>query len=93
MRMGKRTRFRMEKTMSSKICDQNFEKNEAAFQQGLIERTGQIEAVLRAYLPEAAGPQRVIMEAMEYSLMADNTHRIRGGHGDPGWRCPAEFCL
>ncbi len=56
--------------MSSKICDQNFEKNEAAFQQGLIERTGQIEAVLRAYLPEAAGPQRVIMEAMEYSLMA-----------------------
>ncbi len=56
--------------MSSKICDQNFEKNEAAFQQGLIERTGQIEAVLRAYLPEAAGPQRVIMEAMGYSLMA-----------------------
>lgn len=77
--------------MSSKICDQNFEKNEAAFQQGLIERTGQIEAVLRAYLPEAAGPQRVIMEAMEYSLMAggkrlrpmlmQEAYRLCGGQG------------
>ena len=77
--------------MSSKICDQNFEKNEAAFQQGLIERTGQIEAVLRAYLPEAAGPQRVIMEAMGYSLMAggkrlrpmlmQEAYRLCGGQG------------
>lgn len=54
---------RMEKTM-------NCEKNEAIFRNELEERINQIERILREYLPEAAGPQKVIMEAMEYSLMA-----------------------
>lgn len=77
--------------MNCKTCDNHSENNEAAFQKGLEERSGQIEAILRAYLPEAAGPQRVIMEAMEYSLMAggkrlrpmlmQEAYRLCGGQG------------
>jgi len=77
--------------MNCKTCDNHSENNEAAFQKGLEERGGQIEAILRAYLPEAAGPQRVIMEAMEYSLMAggkrlrpmlmQEAYRLCGGQG------------
>ncbi|EOS41331.1 polyprenyl synthetase family protein [Lachnospiraceae bacterium] len=77
--------------MNCKTCDNHSEINEAAFQKGLEERSGQIEAILRAYLPEAAGPQRVIMEAMEYSLMAggkrlrpmlmQEAYRLCGGQG------------
>lgn len=77
--------------MNCKICDNHSENNEAVFQKGLEERSGQIEAILRAYLPEAAGPQRVIMEAMEYSLMAggkrlrpmlmQEAYRLCGGQG------------
>lgn len=72
-------------------CDKNTEKSEALFQEGLKERTTQIEALLRTFLPEAAGPQKVIMEAMEYSLMAggkrlrpmlmQEAYRLCGGQG------------
>lgn len=72
-------------------CDKNTEKSEALFQEGLKERATQIEALLRTFLPEAAGPQKVIMEAMEYSLMAggkrlrpmlmQEAYRLCGGQG------------
>ena len=61
--MGIHTSFRMEKTM-------NCEKNERMFQNGLEERRERIEELLKEYLPEATGPQQVIMEAMEYSMLA-----------------------
>lgn len=48
----------------------NCEKNERNFQNELKERKERIEEILKEYLPEAAGPQQVIMEAMEYSLLA-----------------------
>ena len=34
-------------------------------------RTEYVESVLKKYLPEKEGLQKVIMEAMEYSLMAE----------------------
>ena len=39
-------------------------------------RTGYIEGVLKEYLPKQEGYQKLIMEAMEYSLMAGGK-RIR----------------
>lgn len=55
------------------------------------EKTTHIEAVLRKYLPKAEGFQAVIMEAMEYSLMAggkrlrpmlmEETYHMFGGEG------------
>lgn len=54
------------------------------------EKVEEIEAVLREYLPEKSGFQHVIMEAMEYSLMAGGkrlrpmlmmeTYRMFGGN-------------
>ncbi len=71
--------------------DKNMEKDEALFQEGLGERIRQIETLLRAFLPKAEGPQKVIMEAMEYSLMAggkrlrpmlmQEAYRLCGGRG------------
>ena len=40
------------------------------FKEEQKEKVEKIEAILREYLPEANGYQSVIMEAMEYSLMA-----------------------
>ena len=40
------------------------------FKEEQKEKVEKIEAILREYLPEANGYQIVIMEAMEYSLMA-----------------------
>ena len=40
------------------------------FKEEQKEKVEKIEAILREYLPEASGYQSVIMEAMEYSLMA-----------------------
>lgn len=34
------------------------------------QKVAEIEQILKAYLPEKEGPQAIIMEAMEYSLMA-----------------------
>ncbi len=69
----------------------NCEKNERMFQNGLEERRERIEELLKEYLPEATGPQQVIMEAMEYSMMAggkrlrpmlmQEAYRLCGGRG------------
>ena len=40
------------------------------FKEELKDRVDHIEEILKRYLPEAEGYQKVIMEAMEYSLMA-----------------------
>lgn len=40
------------------------------FEQELARRVSEIEEVLKRYLPERTGPQRTVMEAMEYSLLA-----------------------
>ena len=59
------------------------------FQTQQKEKVWEIEEILRQYLPEKQGYQKVIMEAMEYSLMAggkrlrpmlmQETHRLFGG--------------
>lgn len=59
------------------------------FKEEQKERVEKIQAILREYLPEANGYQSVIMEAMEYSLMAGGkrlrpmlmmeTYRLFGG--------------
>lgn len=56
------------------------------------QKIAEIERILRTYLPEAEGEQAVIMEAMEYSLMAggkrlrpmlmQETFRLFGGEGE-----------
>ena len=40
------------------------------FKQELEQRTQETERILMAYLPEETGHQRIIMEAMNYSVMA-----------------------
>ena len=62
-----------------------------SFNEEYREKKEYIENVLRAYLPEKEGYQKVIMEAMEYSLMAGGkrlrpvlmleTYRLFGGMG------------
>lgn len=62
-----------------------------SFNEEYREKKEYIENVLRAYLPEKEGYQKVIMEAMEYSLMAGGkrlrpvlmleTYRLFGGKG------------
>lgn len=69
----------------------NCEKNETMFQNELEEKVKQIESLLKGYLPKIAGPQQVIMEAMEYSLLAggkrlrpmlmQEAFRLCGGQG------------
>ena len=59
------------------------------------EKIEKIEEVLQTYLPKAEGHQKVIMEAMEYSLMAGGkrlrpmlmweTYRMFGGEGEIIW--------
>ena len=59
------------------------------FREEQKQRTEQIEQILRRFLPEAKGEQRLIMEAMEYSLLAGGkrlrpmlmweTYRLFGG--------------
>lgn len=61
------------------------------FREEQKQRTEQIEQILRHFLPEAKGEQRLIMEAMEYSLLAGGkrlrpmlmweTYRLFGGKG------------
>ncbi len=40
-------------------------------------KVAEIEEILKRYLPEAEGYQKVIMEAMEYSLMAGGKDFVR----------------
>jgi geranylgeranyl diphosphate synthase type II len=57
----------------------------------LADKVTKIEEVLKVYLPEQEGSQKIIMEAMEYSLMAggkrlrpmlmQETYRLFGGSG------------
>lgn len=59
------------------------------FKEAYQKKVEEIEQILRAYLPEQTGYQKVIMEAMEYSLMAGGkrlrpmlmkeTYRLFGG--------------
>ena len=61
------------------------------FKEEQKQRTEQIEQILKRFLPEVKGEQRLIMEAMEYSLLAGGkrlrpmlmweTYRLFGGKG------------
>lgn len=61
------------------------------FKQQQMQKVQEIEAVLEAYLPAQEGYQKLIMEAMEYSVMAggkrlrpmlmQETYRLFGGEG------------
>lgn len=60
------------------------------FKEEQVKRVEQIEEILKKYLPKQEGRQKVIMEAMEYSVMAGGkrlrpmlmmeTYRLFGGH-------------
>lgn len=62
------------------------------FKEEQQKRVEQIEEILREYLPEKDGEQKLIMDAMEYSLMAggkrlrpmlmQETYRLFGGTGE-----------
>ena len=61
------------------------------FKEEYTGRVAAIEEILKKYIPKAEGPQQLIMEAMEYSLMAggkrlrpmlmQETYRMFGGSG------------
>lgn len=60
-----------------------------SFKEKQVEKVREIEAILQKYLPEQQGYQKIIMEAMEYSVMAggkrlrpmlmQETYRLFGG--------------
>lgn len=62
------------------------------FNEELARRVQEIEKILKDYMPEEQGPQKLIMEAMNYSIMAggkrlrpmlmQETYRLFGGEGD-----------
>lgn len=62
------------------------------FKEQMTGRVEKIEEILKAYMPEEEGPQRLIMEAMNYSILAggkrlrpmlmQETYRLFGGEGD-----------
>lgn len=62
------------------------------FNEELERRVQEIEKILKDYMPEEQGPQKLIMEAMNYSIMAggkrlrpmlmQETYRLFGGEGD-----------
>lgn len=62
------------------------------FNEELERRVQEIEKILKDYMPEEQGPQKLIMEAMNYSIMAggkrlrpmlmQETYRLFGGKGD-----------
>ncbi|MBE5877574.1 MAG: polyprenyl synthetase family protein [Lachnospiraceae bacterium] len=62
------------------------------FKEELQSRTSQIEAILEAYLPKEEGPQRTVIEAMNYSvrvggkrlrpMLMQETYRMFGGEGN-----------
>lgn len=66
-------------------------ENSMNFKEELDAKVLEIERILRDYMPEEAGPQRLIMEAMNYSVNAggkrlrpmlmQETYRLFGGEG------------
>ena len=62
------------------------------FKEGQLTKVNEIENILMKYLPEKEGHQKLIMEAMEYSVMAGGkrlrpmlmmeTFRLFGGEGN-----------
>lgn len=62
-----------------------------SFKEELQTRTAQIEALLEEYLPKEEGPQRTVLEAMNYSvrvggkrlrpMLMQETYRLFGGEG------------
>ena len=62
------------------------------FKEELNAKVEAIEEVLKAYMPEEEGPQKLIMEAMNYSIMVggkrlrpmlmQETYKLFGGEGD-----------
>ncbi len=65
--------------------------NDLELKKEIQQRTEEIEKVLHSYLPKAEGYQKIIMEAMEYSLLSGGkrlrpmlmleTYRMFGAHG------------
>ena len=58
------------------------------FREEYTEKKNQIEEILKEFLPPQEGYQKIIMEAMEYSLMAGGKRlrpmlMMRTGRGDP----------
>ena len=61
------------------------------FKEELQKRTGEIEELLKAWLPEETGFQKTVLEAMNYSVLAggkrlrpmlmQETFRMFGGEG------------
>lgn len=66
--------------------------NSMSFKEEQLQKVQEIERILKKYLPEQEGYQKLIMEAMEYSVMAggkrlrpmlmQETYRLFGGEGD-----------
>ena len=62
------------------------------FKEQMNQKVAAIEEVLKAYMPEEEGPQKLIMEAMNYSvtvggkrlrpMLMQETFRLFGGEGD-----------
>ena len=62
------------------------------FKEQMAEKVAKIEEILKAYMPEEDGPQKLIMEAMNYSvtvggkrlrpMLMQETYKLFGGEGD-----------
>ena len=62
------------------------------FKEQMTAKVAAIEEILKAYMPEEEGPQKLIMEAMNYSvtvggkrlrpMLMQETFRLFGGEGD-----------
>ena len=62
------------------------------FNEQMTEKVAVIEEILKAYMPKEEGPQKLIMEAMNYSvtvggkrlrpMLMQETYRLFGGEGD-----------
>ena len=62
------------------------------FKEQMAVKVAEIEEILKAYMPKEEGPQKIIMEAMNYSvtvggkrlrpMLMQETYRLFGGEGD-----------
>ena len=63
-----------------------------SFKEQMAGKVAEIEEILKAYMPKEEGPQKLIMEAMNYSvtvggkrlrpMLMQETYRLFGGEGD-----------